>query len=117
MMNEYIPLIFTIWGFLCACSWQFDMRSGDRFWKTKIPHNSKLRKIYPFKEDETNPLLYVKFIPFLFALIILVAVFIVYIIYWIKPTILNEFLCSPVCGFISLGYAVITSIYLFVLQI
>lgn len=116
-METYSLLIGAVWGFFAACCWQFNSKAGDRFEKTKIPDNSFFRKIYPFKEDALDPLLYVKLIPFLVCTLIFIAVLIVYIIYWINPNLLNAFLAGNICMLMSVSYSFITSIYLVILQI
>lgn len=116
-METYSLLIGAVWGFFAACCWQFNSKAGDRFKKTKIPDNSFFRKIYPFKEDALDPLLYVKLIPFLVCTLIFIAVLIVYIIYWINPNLLNAFLTGNICMLMSVSYSFLTSIYLVILQI
>ena len=93
--------------FIAACRCQFDGKYGGRFFDKEIPKDSVWRKIYPFKESETNPLLYVKLIPFFITFIILIAVLIIYIVYWISPPLLEEFLLSKLCAWISVSYFVI----------
>ena len=79
--------------------------------KSKIPKDSFFQKIYPFKEDSFNPLLYVKFIPFLVCCLIFIIVFFVYVIYWINPDLLVNFLQSKGCLYGSIGYTVIVALY------
>lgn len=116
-MEAYFLLIGAVWGFFVACGWQFDFKCGRRFEKTRIPDNSFFRKIYPFKEDPLDPLLYVKLIPFLVCTLVFIAVLIVYIIYWINPSLLSAFLTSDICMVVSVSYYFLTSIYILILQI
>lgn len=116
-MESYAMLFFVGMGLIFAAYCQFDGRMGDRYIeKNKIPKDSILRKIYPFKEDSFNPLLYIKFVPFLISLFIFFIVFLIYIIYWIRPDLLSYFLQSKVCFWGSLGYAVIMGIYITILK-
>lgn len=116
-MEAYFLLIGAVWAFFAACCWQFNFKCGGRFEKTRIPDNSFFRKIYPFKEDPLDPLLYVKLIPFLVCTLVFIAVLIVYIIYWINPNLLSAFLTSDICMVVSFSYSFLTSIYVFILQI
>lgn len=116
-MQQYIMLIFAFFGLFVSFCWQFNIKAGNRFIKTKIPDNSFFRKIYPFKQDSADPLLYVKFIPFLLAVLIFISVLIVYIVYLINPNLLDSFLKSDGCIFGSLAYGAVSVIYLIVLQI
>lgn len=107
----YLLLGSVVLVFVMACRCQFDGKYDGRFFNTEVSSNSIWRKIYPFKEKETNPLLYVKLIPFFIAFIISIAVLIVYIVYWISPSLLSCFLQSKLCGLISLCYLLINFIY------
>ena len=114
----YILLGSVVLVFLMACNFQFDFRYGAEWTKlTKIPKNSVWRKIYPFKENETQPLLYVKWIPVVVTFIIMIAILIVYIVYWISPPLLSGFLRSKLCGWISVGYFIIGLIYVIIMEI
>lgn len=108
---EYLLLIIVALVFSAACSCQFRWKFGARFCKRKIPENSVWRKIYPFKENEKNPLLYVKWIPVVITFIILIACLILYIVYWISPSLLSDFLESKLCFWIALIYLSIYNIY------
>ena len=112
---EYLLLIIVALVFSAACSCQFRWKFGARFCKRKIPENSVWRKIYPFKENEKNPLLYVKWIPVVITFIILIACLILYIVYWISPSLLSDFLESKLCFWICIAYTNINTIYFIVM--
>lgn len=100
----YGHLVIALLMFIVCCNIQFDGKYDARFFDKPIPQNSVWRKIYPFRERETNPLLYVKWIPCVISFIILIVVLIIYIVYWIFPSLLSDFLQSKLCGGISLSY-------------
>lgn len=104
-------------GFVFACVWQFSPKHGIRFKNNVIPQNSVLRKFYPFKESEFNPLIYVKLVPFYICFLILIAVLILYIVYWINPESLEAFLISPGVNIAGFVYLILTFIYLAIMVI
>ena len=116
-MEHYIMLISAFFGLFISFCWQFNIKAGDRFINTRIPDNSFFRKIYTFKEDTADPLLYVKFIPFLIAILIFISVLIAYVVFWINPNLLYNFLKSDGCIVGSLAYSAVSVIYLIVLQL
>ena len=65
----YGHLVIALLMFIVCCNIQFDGKYDARFFDKPIPQNSVWRKIYPFRERETNPLLYVKWIPCVISLI------------------------------------------------
>ena len=85
---------------------QTDFRAGARdiFRKTRIKETSHLRKILLkipfFKEDEINPLLYIKMIPVFLQFLICVGVFIFYCFYWFTSLIPDAFFHS--WGYVTL---------------
>ena len=107
----YVLLVIVVLVFVLDCNTQFCWKYDARFFDVEVPKNSMWRKIYPFKEKETNPLRYVKLIPFYISFIIFIAVLIIYIVYWISPSLLAGFLQSKLCGWISLSYFVVNFIY------
>lgn len=111
----YVLLGGALLAFILACNAQFDRKFDGRFFDMEISKNSIWRKIYPFKEKETNPLRYVKWIPFVITFIILIAVLIVYIVYWISPSLLSGFLESKLCAWITLSYICICMVYYIVM--
>lgn len=118
MIVEYSLLICAVLAFLIACNEQFDNKYGAEWTElTLIPKDSFWRKIYPFKENENNPLLYVKLIPFFITFFILIAVFIIYIVYWISPISLSSFLQSKWGFIISIVYFLIVLFYYIILEI
>ena len=74
----YGHLAIALLMFIVFCNFQFDGKYGARFFDKPIPQNSVWRKIYPFRERETNPLLYVKWIPCVISFIILIVVLIIF---------------------------------------
>lgn len=115
---EYCLLAFVGVTFLMACRCQFDSKYGAEWTKlTIIPKDSFWRKIYPFKEKESNPLRYVMLIPFYITFVILVSVLIVYIIFWISPSLLSNFLQSIAVGFVSVAYMMVVFIYYLIMEI
>lgn len=118
IMENYLLLMFAIMSFAFACDRQFNSKYGAEWThRTRLPKKSFLRKIYPFKESEINPLLYVKLIPFFVTLIILITVLIVYIIYWIFPFLLSAFLQSKICFILGISYFLITFVYYIIIEI
>lgn len=111
----YLLLIFVAIVFIAACNCQFKWKFGARFFDKRIPKNSVWRKIYPFKEDEKNPLLYVKWIPVVITFIILIACLILYIVYWIYPSLLSDFLESKLSFWIGIAYMNIYNLYMIVM--
>lgn len=91
---EYFILMISILMFFIFWRFQTDGKYTPRFFDKTIQENSSLRKFYPFKEKENNPLTYVKLIPYLISIVVLIIVFIIYIIYWINPPLLIDFLRS-----------------------
>lgn len=77
----------------------------------KIPAKSFLRKLYPFKKEPKDGLLYITFIPVLISVLIFFAVLIIYACYWIKAELLSDFLESGSCLGISLGYMGLSLVY------
>ena len=108
-------VMIAVLVFILACCCQFSWKYGARFFNKKIPKDSVWRKIYPFKESERNPLLYVKWIPVVITFIILIGVLIVHIVYWISPSLLSGFLESKWNAWISLVYLFIDIIYVAVM--
>ena len=100
----YGHLVIALLMFIVFCNIQFDGKYSGRFFDKPIPQNSVWRKIYPFRERETNPLLYVKWLPCVISFIILIVILIIYIVYWIFPSLLSDFLLSKLCNVISLSY-------------
>ena len=117
-MMEYSLLIFAALAFLMACNEQFDNKYGAEWTElTLVPKDSAWRKMYPFKDKENNPLLYVKLIPFFVTFFVLIAVFIVYIVYWISPSLLSYFLGSKWGFIIPMIYFLVVFIYYMILEI
>lgn len=118
-MVEYGCLTFVIMAFLIACDYQFGSKYGAEWtYRTIIPKDSFWRKIYPFKETETNLLRYAKLIPFFITFVILMVVLIVYIVFWVaSPPVLSEFLQSKVIAAISLAYLSIVVAYAIIIEV
>lgn len=85
----------------------------------KIKEKSWLRKLFPYKETEYNPYLYLTVIPCVIYFALLITTLVVYVIYWINPTLLHVFLESVTVFIISgciMGLAVIIAVVVSILQ-
>ena len=113
-----MPIGSILISFIIACRWQTDGKYGCGFENTRIPENSFWRKLYPFKERPDNPLLYVKFIPFLICLVITLGMLIAVGICAICGIdVLRAFLTNLAVNIVCWVYTGINLIYLVVLEL
>ena len=104
-LGRYDLMLFSILTLVLTIVNQVYSKAGKRriFQKTKIKNRSFKKFLYRFsffKEDASNPLLYVKVIPVLIQMLICVGVIIFYCFYWFTSLIPNDFFHS--WGYVTL---------------
>jgi hypothetical protein len=76
-----------------------------------IPPTSKLRGIIPFREDPTNPFVYLKIIPLLASIAVSFIILLLYGVGLLAPHIITPIITHPLTLMITLLLALLYMIY------